>query len=147
MAHTYSQNHVHIVFSTKERRKTIPKELLPELWAYLAGVGKNHNMAALAAGGTENHVHVPVASAADVAAGQRRFASQSEFIEVAGRASEAFRVAGGLGAFSVSASSVDAVVRYIQNQPAYHRKVSFEDEFRALPRKHGVDYDPKFVFG
>jgi hypothetical protein len=47
----------------------------------------------------------------------------------------------------VSASNVDSVVRYIQNQPTHHRKVGFEGEFRALLRKHGVDYDPKFVFG
>jgi hypothetical protein len=53
----------------------------------------------------------------------------------------------GYGAFSVSASNLDSVVRYIQNQEAHHHKISFEDEFRALLRKHGVEYDPKFVFG
>jgi REP element-mobilizing transposase RayT len=53
----------------------------------------------------------------------------------------------GYGAFSVSASNLDTVVRYIQNQEAHHRKLSFEDEFRALLRRHGVKFDPKFVLG
>lgn len=29
----------------------------------------------------------------------------------------------------------------------HHRKLTFEQEFVALLKKHGVDYDPKFVFG
>ena len=53
----------------------------------------------------------------------------------------------GYGAFSVSSSHLDQVIRYIQNQEAHHRKSSFEEEFRALLRKHGVEYDPKFMFG
>jgi putative transposase len=53
----------------------------------------------------------------------------------------------GYGAFSVSSSNLDQVIRYIQNQEAHHRKSSFEEEYRDLLRKHGVDYDPKYVFG
>jgi hypothetical protein len=47
----------------------------------------------------------------------------------------------------VSASVVPTVVRYIQNQEAHHRKMNFEGEFVALLKKHGVEFDPKFVFG
>jgi len=53
----------------------------------------------------------------------------------------------GYAAFSVSASIVPAVVRYIQNQEAHHRKISFDEEFLILLRKHGVEFDPKFVLG
>ena len=58
MAHSYSRNHIHLVFSTKERRNTIPKERQPKLWAYIAGICKNYEMIAVAIGGTENHVHI-----------------------------------------------------------------------------------------
>jgi hypothetical protein len=30
---------------------------------------------------------------------------------------------------------------------AHHRKISFDEEFLALLRKHDVAFDPKFVFG
>ena len=35
-------------------------------------------------------------------------------------------------AFSVSASNIPAVVRYIRNQESHHRKMNFETEFRAI---------------
>jgi REP element-mobilizing transposase RayT len=53
----------------------------------------------------------------------------------------------GYSAFSVSASLVPAVLRYIRNQDAHHKKMSFEEEFLALLKRHGVEFDPKFVFG
>lgn len=53
----------------------------------------------------------------------------------------------GYGAFSVSSSNVNSVIRYIDNQERHHRKITFEDEFIALLKKHGIPYDPKYVFG
>jgi hypothetical protein len=44
MAHSYAQNHIHLVFSTKERAKLISKELQRGLWAYIAGICKNQDM-------------------------------------------------------------------------------------------------------
>ena len=58
MPHSYSQNIVHVIFSTKDRRNAVTKEWQPRLSAYLAGICKNHEMIALAIGGTENHVHI-----------------------------------------------------------------------------------------
>ena len=58
MAHAFFRNHVHVIFSTKQRRKTIPKELQPRLWAYLAGICKNYEMIALIVGGTQDHVRL-----------------------------------------------------------------------------------------
>jgi hypothetical protein len=52
----------------------------------------------------------------------------------------------GYGAFSVSSSRVAAVIKYIDTQEAHHRKISFEDEFITLLKKHGVAFDPKYVF-
>ena len=53
----------------------------------------------------------------------------------------------GYGAFSVSAAQMESVVKYIQNQGSYHKKVSFQQEYIALLKKHGVEYDPRYVFG
>ena len=52
----------------------------------------------------------------------------------------------GYGAFSVSSSNVSTVIRYIDQQEAHHKKRSFEDEFVALLKNHGVDFDPRYVF-
>src|SRR5258708_1085360 len=45
----------------------------------------------------------------------------------------------GYGAFSVSASNVAVVAKYICNQQEHHKKISFEDEFLALLKKHGIE--------
>jgi hypothetical protein len=44
-------------FSTKNRLKIIREELQPDLWAYMAGIAKNHGMHALAIGGIADHAH------------------------------------------------------------------------------------------
>jgi putative transposase len=66
MAHSYPNLLVHCVFSTKERRNSIPEELREKLWKYLAAVGENHKLPVLEAGGTANHAHVLLALPADV---------------------------------------------------------------------------------
>jgi putative transposase len=57
MSSSYVSNHVHIVFSTKNRLKMIPEDLQPKLWAYMAGIAKKHSMHAVAIGGIEDHAH------------------------------------------------------------------------------------------
>lgn len=52
----------------------------------------------------------------------------------------------GYGAFSVSRSSTEAVREYIRNQAEHHRRTSFKEEFVALLRKHGVEYDERYIW-
>ena len=30
---------------------------------------------------------------------------------------------------------------------AHHHKIGFAEEFRAILKRHGVEYEPKYVFG
>lgn len=53
----------------------------------------------------------------------------------------------GYGSFSVSASQTAGVIRYIESQAAHHAKRSFEEEFLALLKRHGIPYDPAHVLG
>jgi hypothetical protein len=46
----------------------------------------------------------------------------------------------------VSPSGVKAAVAYIQNQEEHHRKLPFQDEFRAFLRRHGVAWDERYVW-
>jgi len=147
MSHTYAQNIIHVVFSTKERGKTIAADFQPKIWAYSAGICKRVGIFVHAIGGMEDHVHfliqVPPVMALAKAVGTIK-ANSSRWAN-----EEGHKLAWqqGYGAFSVSASIVPAVVRYIENQEAHHRKMSFDEEFVALLKKHRVGFDPKFVFG
>ncbi|MGA7855959.1 MAG: transposase [Candidatus Acidiferrales bacterium] len=58
MPHTYVQNTIHVVFSTKDRRKSIPQEFQPNFWAYIAGICASHKILVHAIGGTDDHIHL-----------------------------------------------------------------------------------------
>jgi putative transposase len=49
---------MHIVFSTKERRKIIPTEMKERLWAYTAGICQHQGLFVHAMGGMDNHIHM-----------------------------------------------------------------------------------------
>jgi putative transposase len=147
MAHKFRNVLIHYVFSTKERRDLIPADLQPQLWKYLGGIGENHGIPVLTAGGTGNHAHVLLSLPTDVSvakAVQVLKANSSRWVSEHGID---FSWQEGYGAFSVSASNVAAVREYIDHQAEHHARRSFEDEFIALLRKSGVAYDPVAVFG
>jgi REP element-mobilizing transposase RayT len=79
MAHTYCCSLFHCVFSTKERRESIPPEVQPHLWAYMGGIAREHGMKALAVGGTVDHVHILLSlpSSVPVAKAMREIKSAS----------------------------------------------------------------------
>jgi len=72
--------------------------------------------------------------------------SSSKWMKEQGPGYQDFFWQSGYGAFSVSQSNVEQVRTYIANQAEHHRTVSFQDEFRALCRKHGIEIDEQYVW-
>ncbi len=147
MSHTYVQNVIHVVFSTKHRRKTISKEFQPRMWAYVAGICKNHGIFVHAIGGIDDHIHLLIQIPAPLSLAKAVLAIKSNSSRWANEQGNKFAWQQGYAAFSVSSSLVPAVVRYIQTQESHHAKMTFDEELVALLKKHGVEFDPKFVFG
>ena len=147
MPHTYARNAIHVVFSTKYRRKVISREFQPRMWAYTAGICKNHGIFVHAVGGMEDHMHLLIEVPPTLPVAKAVLTIKSNSSRWAGEQGQEWSWQQGYAALSVSASQIPTVVRYIQNQEAHHRKMSFDDEFVALLKKHGVEFDRKFVFG
>ena len=57
-----------------------------------------------------------------------------------------FEWQGGYADFSVSQSNLDQVKAYIAGQKEHHRKMTFQDELRALLRKHEIEFDERYVW-
>ena len=117
------------------------------MWTYTAAVCKNHDLLTFAVGGMEDHMHLhfrlpPTTPLADAVALVK--SNSSKWLKE-GRKNFAWQE--GYGAFSVSSSNISTVIKYIDNQEAHHGKISFEDEFISLLKKHGIPLDPKYVFG
>ena len=52
----------------------------------------------------------------------------------------------GYAAFSVSASVMPQVVSYVRRKAEHHKKRSLAEELIALLRKHGIEYDERYLF-
>jgi REP element-mobilizing transposase RayT len=146
MAHSYAQNHIHLVFSTKKRLKLIPKELQPRIWAYIAGICKNNDMLSFAVGGMPDHVHVLFRLPPTLPLIRAVTLIKSNSSKWLRKKDPGFAWQQGYGAFSVSSSHVSRVIRYIDQQEAHHQKFTFEDEFITMLKKQGIAYDPEHVF-
>ena len=150
MAHSYVSNNVHYVFSTKNPERTITSDLEARLWAYMGGIAKKNQMTPLAVGGTDNHIHIlpsipsttPVAKAIQLIKG-----GSSKWISETFPSKQRFEWQEGYGAFSVSVSLLKKTAEYIAKQQEHHKTQTFEQEFAAFLERHGVDYDPRYVFG
>jgi putative transposase len=143
MAHAYTGNFVHCVFSTKDRRTTIPSDLQERLWAYLGGIAVNLGVRLMAVGGTTDHVHIlislpPRLALAEVV--QRLKANSSRWL---GEQGVKFGWQKGYGAFSVSPPALEKVSAYIHHQAEHHKTRNFEEEFIALLRKSGMPFDAR----
>ena len=146
MSHSYAQNHVHLVFSTKGRQKLIAKALQRQLWAYIAGICKSYDMLVFAIRGLDDHVHALFRLPPTITLARAVSLLKSNSSRWMSEQGTKFSWQKGYGAFSVSSSNITAVTRYIDNQEVHHRKRTFEQEFLALLNRHGVRYDPKTVF-
>lgn len=148
MPHALVNNRVHVVFSTKGRRKLIPKDAQTRLWAFIGGIARNNGFAAIAVGGIENHAHallalpatMPLAKAMQlIKGGSSKWCNQNLQGEFAWQE--------GYSAVSVSPSHKDVVVRYIANQEERHKKQTFEEELLELLKKSGTVFDQNDVLG
>ena len=57
-----------------------------------------------------------------------------------------FHWQGGYGIFSISPSHRLALEQYISNQAEHHRSVTFQEEYRLLLEKYGIQLDERHVW-
>jgi putative transposase len=141
---------LHIVFSTKHRTPFFREvSLRSHLHAYMAGLLQNIGCEPVLINGVEDHVHVLCNLSRTVTVAkmvEELKTGSSKWMKQQGPASSNFHWQGGYSAFSVSQSNVEAVRKYIVGQEEHHRTMSFQDELRALCRKHGIQMDEKYVW-
>ncbi len=150
MPQSLAQIYVHLVFSTKERQPLLlDGAFRKQTHAYLAGICQRQDSPALIIGGVADHVHIlnRLGRTIDLAALVREIKRESsKWIKENDPRLRGFQWQAGYGAFSISPSHVDALVRYIEDQEEHHRVVSFQDEFRRICKKYGVEIDERYVW-
>jgi putative transposase len=150
MSHSYVSNLMHCTFSTKERFPFIEPELESHLWPYIGGIARENRIKPLVIGGIADHIHALLSLPATMSfakAAQLIKGGSSKWVHEAFPKYEQFaRAAEGYGAFSVSTSQMGKTIAYIQAQKEHHRRKTFQEEFRELLERHGIEYDGRYLF-
>ena len=149
MPQSLSKVIIHIIFSTKDRQAWLDRDVRPRMHAYVATVCRDLNAEALRVGGVADYLHVvttlprTISQAAMVETVKK---TSSKWIKGLDPKYQQFYWQRGYGAFSVSPSQLEAVVKYVAAQQNHHRGRTFQEEYRELMRKHGVAFDERYVW-
>ncbi len=141
---------LHIVFSTKERRAYLQNEdIREEMFRMLGYHAGQIGCPPARVGGWVDHVHVLCGLARTVTVAglvEVLKTETSKWVKQRAPDLSLFHWQNGYGAFSVSQSNVDQVIAYIERQAEHHRRLTFQEEFRALCAKHNRQIDERHVW-
>jgi putative transposase len=149
MPQSLSKVIVHIIFSTKNREPWLDPNIRPRMHAYLATICRDLGGEALRVGGVADHVHIVTTlprtlSQAQMVEGIKK--PSSKWIKALEVRYRSFFWQRGYGVFSVSSSQHGAVLQYVETQEEHHRARTFQEEYRELLRRHGVEFDERYVW-
>lgn len=149
MHNTYTQIYIQIVFAVQGRQNLISEKWRERLEKYICGIINHNKSKPLAIYCNPDHTHVliglhPATSisemARDIKANSSKWINENKF--VMGK----FSWQEGYGAFSYAKSQVDAVVKYILNQPEHHKQSGFREEYLNMLQKAEIEYEEKYLF-
>ena len=149
MANTYTQLHIQLVFAVKYRAALIQKTWQTRLHKYITAIFQHNEHKMLQINSMPDHIHIFIgmrphqsisALVQNVKAESTKWIKENKFCK------SPFAWQEGFGAFSYSKTHVPAVIRYIQNQEAHHKKESFLNEYRHMLKAFGIEYDERYIF-
>lgn len=149
MSQSLAQIYIHSIFSTKYRRPLIKPAIQDELYAYMGDNIVRLKGIPFLVNGVEDHVHIFSTLPKTVALCKfiediKR--NSSRWIKTKGAEFHDFAWQNGYASFSVSSSRKNAVLRYIANQKAHHRKQTFKEEVLRFLDEYGVEYDERYLW-
>ena len=106
-------------------------------------------MTAIEIGGVEDHVHILLSMPSTMAiakALQLIKGGSSKWVHDTFPEHRLFGWQVKYGSFSVSVSQMDKIIAYIKDQTIHHRKMTFQEEFVALLKKHRIHYDERYLW-
>jgi REP element-mobilizing transposase RayT len=138
-----------LIWSTKHRQSILSGDIRDRLFQYIGGIIRNDGGKLLAAGGMPDHVHLlaDLGKQQSVSDAVRDIKSNSSgWIHQTFPELKLFAWQSGYGAFTVSYSNTETVKHYIANQAEHHRQRTFQEEFVEFLRRHGIEYDERYLW-
>ena len=149
MGHTYTSLLTHIIFSTKDRVPSLEPDMREEVEKYVCGVARNLGAKTLAINSVADHAHMLIQMPAATSVAEivsKLKSNSSRFVHEKWPRQSKFAWQQGYGAFSVSRSGVDDVVRYVANQEEHHQKRTFQEEYLEFLTRYEIEYDERYVW-
>ena len=149
MPQSLSKVIVHIIFSTKNRGPWLVSNVRPRVHAYVATICRDLGAELVRVGGVADHVHIVTTLPRTVTQAQlieQIKKTSSKWIKALDARYRGFFWQRGYGAFSVSPSQLDAVLQYVETQDEHHHTHTFQEEYRELLHRHGVEFDERYVW-
>jgi len=149
MSQSLAKIYIHLIFSTKNRERSIPYDIGVELHGYMGGILNGLGCSPIEINTEPDHAHLlfvmtRTESISDVVGQIKK--SANDWLRNRDPQFKNFYWQGGYGAFSVSQSAVGEVRQYIRNQREHHKKVSFQDEYRAFLKRYEIEFDERYVW-
>ena len=149
MAHTFHKLYYHLVWSTKERQPLLVPEIQTRLFEYLGGSFRNLECNPITIGGMPDHVHALISVPPKIAISE---VMRNVKTHTSKWVKETFNQAGdfawqeGFGAFSVSQSGRDEVIKYIRHQKEHHQSYTFKEEFIKFLKLYEVEFNEEYLW-
>ena len=128
----YHNLYTHFILITQNRFPFIEELQRVRIEKYITGIVSNHSSKLYSIYANPEHVHFLVSRSPKISeeALLKRVADSSkDFINENKLCKGSFAWQESASAFSVSKSDIDKVCKYILNQPAHHKKISFQAEY------------------
>jgi len=147
MSQSLAKVYVHIVFSTKQGKALIQENNRKELHSYIVGTLSKIGSFTNDLYANPDHLHVLCSLPRTITIAElvsKIKTSSSKWLKEHGVVDFAWQ--DGYAIFSVSASKVNTVQEYIQNQPIHHKIKTFKEELRIFFEEYGIDFDERYVW-
>lgn len=142
MPQSFNKIWIHAVWATKERTPLIHSSVEQKVYKFIRNQLREIGCPVRIINGMPDHIHClfllnPQKSIAEVI--KQIKGSSSHYINHNNLISQKFSWQNGYAAFSVSASVVEKVFLYIENQKLHHRKNTYEQEVDDFLKLYGVE--------
>ncbi|SHI85452.1 REP element-mobilizing transposase RayT [Tangfeifania diversioriginum] len=140
MLHSFVRNYLHITWAVKERLSVFQSNSKIKLKDLLIEKSNEMKSSVLAINVQSEHIHLLIDLPANLCLSdfvQKVKGASSHWINDQKLVQGKFSWQRGYGAFSVSASQIDVLKKYIRNQDEHHRRKSFEEEYNEWKRNYG----------
>ena len=149
MANKYTQLYFHIVFAVEGRDNLITSKFKIDLYKYITGIISKKDQKLMIINGMPNHIHLLIGTkpncnlsdlVRDIKANSSKWINENKF--VLGK----FEWQTGFGAFTISQSGINKVIKYIKDQEEHHKIKSFKEEYIDFLKGYKIDFEDKYIF-